>query len=413
MAKDNYTPTMGLEKTKVAKWIEDKIRGAIKEVLEGIMDAEAEELLCAKPYERSEDRADYRNGKRKRKLTTRVGEIELEVPRMRVLQFQTEVMERYRRMEISLEEAMIEMYLSGISTRRISDITEALCDTTVSASKQSRLNKRVYERLEAFINRSLDNYYPYLYVDGMVIKSRMSGKTENISLLIAVGVTSDGYREILGVSEGMSEDAASWKSFFKHLKERGLENVDLIISDAHLGLRAAAEQFYPLAGFQRCVVHFYRNVLSKVPRRMMPEVAQGLKAIHAQETAEEARVKAQRLISKHKKGLPGAIAILEAGLEDTLTFYQFPSKHRMRIRTNNPMERLIKEARRRTKAVGSFPDANSAKMLVAARLKWQQEKTWEKKRYLDIDLLDELKENLAPKKEKRKAKGELVSIGSK
>lgn len=147
MAKENYTPIIGLEKTKVAKWIEDKIRGAIKEVLEGIMEAEAEELLCAKPYERNGERTDYRNGKRKRKLTTRVGEIELEVPRMRVLQFQTEVIERYRRMEISLEEAMIEMYLSGISTRRISDVTEAQCDTTVSASKQSRLNKKVYERL--------------------------------------------------------------------------------------------------------------------------------------------------------------------------------------------------------------------------------------------------------------------------
>ena len=231
--------------------------------------------------------------------------------------------------------------------------------------------------------------------------------------MIAVGITSDGYREILVVSKGMSEDAASWKSFFKHLKERGLKNVDLIISDAHLGLRAAAEQFYPLAGFQRCVVHFYRNVLSKVPRRMMSEVAQGLKAIHAQETAEEARVKAQRLINKHKKGLPGAMSILKAGLEETLTFCQFPSRHRMRIRTNNPIERLIKEARRRTKTVGSFPDSNSAKMLVAARLKWQQEKTWEKKRYLDIDLLDELKENLAPKKERKQAKGELVSIGSK
>ena len=247
----------------------------------------------------------------------------------------------------------------------------------------------------------------------MVIKSRLSGKTENISLLIAVGVTSDGYREILGVAEGMSEDAASWKSFFKHLKERGLQNTDLIVSDAHLGLRAAAEQYFPNSGFQRCVVHFYRNVLSKVPRRMMSEVAQGLKAIHAQETADEARVKAQRLIAKHKKGLPGAMSVLEAGLEDTLTYYRFPSKHRTRIRTNNPMERLIKEARRRTKAVGSFPDSNSAKMLVAARLKWQQEKTWEKKRYLDIDLLDELKENLAPRKGKQRPKGELVSIGSK
>jgi len=413
MAKTNYTPKIELDRNKVADWINEQIKGAIKEVLEGIMEAEAEELLCAKPYERTDERADYRNGKRKRNLQTRVGEIELEVPRLRVLAFQTEVIDRYRRMEISLEEAMIEMYLSGVSTRKITDITEALCDTTVSHAKQSRLNKKVYERLETFINRPLESYYPYLYLDGMVIKSRLAGKTENISLLIAVGVNSDGYREIIGIAEGGSEDAASWKAFLKHLRERGLIQVDLIISDAHLGLRAAAEQYFPESGFQRCIVHFYRNVLSKVPRRMHQEVSQGLKAIHAQETADEARVKAQRLISKHKKGLPSAVAVLEAGLEDTLTYYRFPPRHRTRIRTNNPLERHIKEARRRTKAVGSFPDVTSARMLVTARFKWHQEKRWEKKRYLDIDLLYELKESQPARKGKKQAKGELVSIGRK
>ena len=241
MAKDKYTPTIALEKTKVAKWIDEKIKGAIKEVLEGIMDAEAEELLCAKPYERTGERKDYRNGKRKRSLKTRVGEIELEVPRLRVLEFQTEVIEKYRRMEISMEEAMIEMYLSGVSTRRITDITEALSDITVSPAKQSRLNKKVYARLEKFINRPLDSYYPYLYLDGMVVKNRLAGRYENISILIAVGVNADGYREVLGITEGGKEDAASWTAFLKHLRERGLENADLIISDAHLGLSA---QYY-------------------------------------------------------------------------------------------------------------------------------------------------------------------------
>ena len=413
MAKENYTPKIELDQKKVANWINEQVRGAVKEVLEGIMEAEAEELVCARPYERTDEREDYRNGKRKRKLQTRVGEIELEVPRLRALGFQTRVIERYRRMEISLEEAMIEMYLSGISTRKITDITEALCDTTVSPQKQSRLNKKVYERLEAFIERPLAAYFPYLYLDGMVIKSRLAGKTENISLLIAVGVNSEGYREIIGIAEGGSEDAASWKAFLKHLKERGLIQVDLIISDAHLGLRAAAEQYFPDAGFQRCIVHFYRNVLAKVPHRMQQEVSQGLKAIHAQESAEEARIKATRLINKHKKGLPGAVAVLEAGLEDTLTYFQFPPRHRVRIRTNNPLERHIKEARHRTKAVGSFPDVNSARMLVTARFKWHQEKRWEKKRYLDIDLLYELKESQPVKKGGKKQKAELVSIGKK
>ncbi|MBN2253478.1 MAG: IS256 family transposase [Kosmotogaceae bacterium] len=404
---------MDLDSKKIAGWIDERVREAVKEVFEQIMEAEADELICAKPHERTDERQDYRNGKRKRKLQTRVGEIELEIPRLRVLNFQTEVIERYRRMEISLEEAMIEMYLSGVSTRKISDITEALCDTTVSPQKQSRLNKKVYEKLDKFINRPLDTYYPYLYLDGMVIKNRLAGRYENISILIAVGVNAGGYREVLGVVEGGKEDAASWKSFLKHLKTRGLKRTDLIISDAHLGLRSAAEDVFPKAGFQRCIVHFYRNVLTKVPRRMMTEVSDGLKAIHAQEDEDEARVKAQRFINKHKKGLPGAMAILEAGLEDTLTYYRFPQKHRKRIRTNNPMERHIKEARRRTKAVGSFPDSRSAVMLVTARFRWHQEKRWEKKRYLDIELLSEMEDEKPQKEKKKQLKGELVSIGGK
>lgn len=379
MAKTDYTPKIELDRNKVADWINNQIRGAMKEVLEGIMEAEAEELLCAKPYERTEERADYRNGKRKRKLTTRVGEIELEVPRMRVLAFQTEVIDRYRRMEISLEEAMIEMYLSGVSTRKITDITEALCDTTVSPAKQSRLNKKVYERLEAFINRPLEAYYPYLYLDGMVIKSRLAGHTENISLLIAVGVNSDGYREILGVVEGMSEDAASWKAFLKALHERGLIGVDLVISDAHLGLRAAAEQYFPEAGFQRCVVHFYRNVLSKVPRRMQQEVSEGLKAIHAQETRRGSTRESRQASLRAQEGTArsGRCPLLRPHL------LPVPAKTQ-----DEDQDQQSPGAPHQggTKAVGSFPDVTSARMLVTARFKWHQEKRWERKRYLDIDI---------------------------
>ncbi len=194
MAKTNYREILTLDEAKVKDWVNSQIRGALKELLEQIMTTEVEELVGATPYERSEGRKDHRNGKRQRTLKTRVGEIELDIPRLRSLGFQTRVIERYRRMEISLEEALIEMYLEGVSTRKVTDITEALCGLTVSAQNQSRLNRKVYGKLEEWRRRPLAPVWPYLWLDGVVMKARIAGRYQNISLLVAVGVNPEGYR---------------------------------------------------------------------------------------------------------------------------------------------------------------------------------------------------------------------------
>lgn len=387
MAKNHSTGIVRVNESEIRSYLDQKVREAVKQVLEEIMNAEAEELIRAKPYERSSERQDYRNGARTRKLKTRVGEIELSVPRLRTLTFQTMVIERYRRMEISLEEALVEMYLLGISTRKIGDITEALADFPLSSTSQSRLNKKVYGKLEEWRRRPISPVIPYLWLDGIVMKVRVAGRYENVSLLVAIGVNPEGYREVLGVAPGFQEDKGSWLSFLRFIKERGLEYVGLAISDAHLGLREALSECFPQACWQRCTVHFYRNILSLCPRRMREEVAASLKAIHNQESAEEARAKAERVISQFRKLLPEACSVLEEGLEETLTFYSYPRKHRRHIRSNNPLERLFREVRRRCQVVGVFPDVQSCLMLAAARLKWTEERLWGKKRYMDIDLL--------------------------
>lgn len=402
MAKKDYTEICTIDESKVREYLDQQVRTALKELFEEIMQTEAEELICASRYERTDERKDQRNGKRKRTVKTRVGEIELEVPRLRTLGFQTRVIERYRRMEISLEEALIEMYLAGVSTRKISDITEALCDVTVSSTGQSRLNKKVYRMLEEWRQRPLPPVLPYLWLDGVVMKVRVAGKYENISLLAAIGVNPEGYREVVGIAPGFQEDRGSWGTFLRWLKDRGLEYVGLVVSDAHFGLREALSEHYPQADWQRCIVHFYRNVLTYVPRRLREEMAASLKTIHNQESTDEAKAKAERLIAANRKLLPEAMKVLSDGLEETLTFYAYPRRHRRFIRSNNPLERLFREVRRRSRVVGVFPDIDSCLMLATARLKWTEENRWGKKRYMDIDLL--LEDLVAKSKELKKAK---------
>ena len=378
MAKNDSTCIVRVEESEIREYLDEQVREAVKQVLEEIMNAEAEELICAGPYERSESRRDHRNGTRKRKIKTRVGEIELSVPRLRTLAFQTMIFERYRRMEISLEEALVEMYLLGISTRQVGDVTEALCDFTLSPTAQSRLNKKVYEKLEEWRMRPIPPVVPYLWLDGIVMKVRVAGKYENVSLLVAIGVNQEGYREVLGIAPGFSEDKDSWLSFLRWLKEKGLEYVGLCISDAHLGLREALAECFPQAGWQRLTVHFYRNILSFCPRRLREDLAASLKTIHNQESADEARAKALRVTSKWRSLLPEACSVLEEGLEDTLTFCSYPRSHWRHIRSNNPLERLFREVRRRIRVVGTFPDLISCIMLASDRLKWTKEIGWER-----------------------------------
>jgi putative transposase len=367
------------------------VRGTVEETLNALLDAEADRLCNAQRYERTEARRDTRAGHYERNLETKAGEVTLKVPKLRRQTFETAIIERYRRREASVEEALIEMYLAGVSVRRVEDITEALWGTRVSPSTVSDLNKKIYATIEQWRNRNIEGEHPYVYLDGIVMKRTWAGEVRNVSLLVAIAVNAEGYREILGIVEGAKEDKAGWSGFLKHLKERGLKGVRLIISDACMGLAESAAEFFPDAAWQRCVVHFYRNVFGHVPRPKMREVAAMLKAIHASEDIVSAREKAFRVGAKLRDmRLTRAAELVERGIEETLAYYQFPEEHWRRVRTNNPLERILREIRRRTRVVGAFPDGQSALNLAAARLRHVASSEWSTKKYLSMEFLKDL-----------------------
>lgn len=375
----------------------EMVRSTVEETLNQMLDAEADNLCNAEKYQRSEARKDTRAGHYQRKLHTRAGEVALKVPKLRRQTFETAIIERYRRRETSVEEALVEMYLAGVSVRRVEDITEALWGTKVSPGTISNLNKKVYKTIEAWRKRPINEVFPYVYLDGIVLKRSWGGEVTNVSVLVAIGVNDKGYRKILGVVEGAKEDKSGWSDFLRHLKKRGLKGVKLFISDACMGLIHSLADFYPDAQWQRCTVHFYRNVFSVVPRKRMALVAAMLKAIHASEDLQAAREKAQAVCGRlQDMKLHKAAEKVKESIEDTLSYYRFPQKHWRRIRTNNGLERIMKEIRRRTRVVGAFPDGHSALMLCAARLRHVAGSRWGRRRYLDMDLLkdQELEEQL-------------------
>jgi transposase-like protein len=368
--------------------IDEVVRSSVEETLNALLDAEADQICGAARYQRSAARVDTRAGHYERKLSTKAGDVTLRVPKLRSLPFETAIIERYRRRETSVEEALVEMYLAGVSVRRVEDITEALWGTRVSSGTVSRLNQKIYRHIEAWRNRAIEGTYPYVYLDGVILKRTWAGEVRNVSVLVAIGVEADGFRHILGVAEGQKEDLEGWRGFLRHLKDRGLQGVQLIISDACLGLVEAAGELFPDAQWQRCVVHFYRNVFSQVPSGKVADVARMLKAIHAQEDHAAAAEKAKEVAVKLKAmKLPKAAELLERHAQETLTYFKFPSNHWRQLRTNNPMERIIREIRRRTRVVGAFPDGNSALMLVAARLRHIAATKWGSKRYLAMESL--------------------------
>lgn len=372
-------------------WIEGEIRSAVKAVLEEILEAEIAAHLRAAPGERTEGRTGYRNGSYTRGLKTRVGELEITVPRDREGSFRPGVFERYQRMESPLEEALLRAYLEGVSTRRVGDIAEALAGEGISAATISRLNGRLSGRLQEWRERPLNGAHRYLYLDGISLTVRWGGASERVSVLVAIGVTQEGFREVLACGAGFRESEESWRGLLRGLAERGLQGVRLVISDACAGLKAAVADFLPGAAWQRCTVHVMRNVLDKVPQTRRSDVAAALKTIWHQENAEEARHKAARVKEQFGRSLPAAMRTLEAALEDSLTFYRFPREHWKMLRTNNPLERLMKEIRRRTKVAEQFPHEESALLLVTARLKRIHE-SWALRRYLDMAPLDELEQ---------------------
>ena len=371
--------------------LKNLVKNSVEETLNELLDHEADELVKAGRYERTSRRKGYRSGHYDRQYTTTSGDVTLHIPKLKGLQFETAIIERYRRRETSIEEALIEMYLAGVSVRRVEDITQALWGTRVSSGTISNLNQKAYKNIEKWRSRPLAGEYAYVYVDGVYLKRSWGGEIQNVSVLVAIGVDQDGYREILGASEGMKEDHESWRSFFQWLKERGLSGVRLFIGDKNLGMLETIGEVFPEAKYQRCVVHFYRNVFSVVPRGKIREVAMMLKAIHSQENKKAARQKASQIIANLREmKLKSAAQKVEDGIEETLTFMDFPSQHWSRIRTNNALERLNREIKRRTKPIGAFPDGNSALMLACARLRHVAGTEWGHKRYMNMEHLKDI-----------------------
>ncbi len=379
----NIRNVIRIDEGEIRNQLDGLVKTSVEEVLTQYLDQDADQLCGAKRYKGNPGRVDTRSGSYSRKLQTKAGEVTLQVPRLRSLPFETQIIERYKR-----RESNVEIYLAGVSVRRVADITEALWGSRVSASTVSELNQKLYGQIEARRNKPIEGEHPYLYLDGIWLKRTWGGEVRKVALLVAISVNADGYSEILGVCEGMQEDKESRLEFLRHQASRGLAGVRLVISDKCLGLVAAVHQCLPSADWQRCIFHFHRNILAKVPRERVVEVAPMLKAIQAQESKEAAKEKAEKVIAKLvDMRLRSAAQTLKEGIDESLTYMTFPRNHWIRIRTNNALERMNHEIRRRTRVVGKFPDGRSALMLVSARLRHVAATQWGSRRYLDMDKL--------------------------
>lgn len=276
--------------------------------------------------------------------------------------------------------------------RRVGDRTQALWGTKVSPGTVSKLNKKIYASIEQWRTKGLKKRYLFIYLDWISLKRSWGGEVKNISVLVCLGVNHEGCREVLVVAEGARKDGESWRNFLRYMKQRGLKGVDLVISDKSQGLIEVLGEFYPKAQWQRCVVHFYRNVFTVIPRGKRKEVAAMLRAIHAQEDRGAALQKAADVAQKLEiLRLKKAAGIVRDGIEETLSYMSFPGEFWRRIRTNNPLERIMREIRRRTRVVGNFPDGESALMLVVARLRHIASTKWSTKQYLNMKRLQEMK----------------------
>ena len=367
--------------------LETRLDRLVSEKVEQLLNAEADEITGAARYERTGDRKAYRVGHYERDLTVKAVTVTLKVPKLKGALFESAVIERYRRREQSVEEALIDMYLAGVSTRQVDDISRLLWGERMPSQTLSDKLRKVYDQIDEWRNRPLGGEYPYVFMDGVWHKRSWGGSVENVSVLVAIGVDDTGHREVIGVAEGMKEDKASWEQFIRSMIERGLKGVRLVVGDRCAGLVATVGEMLPQARYQRCMVHFMRNVLSKVPPTHREWASAALKAIFAMESRASALAKAEEVAREmESRRLKAAASCLREGIGETTTYLldEYPPEHRRRIRTNNMIERLNREIRRRTRVVGSFPDGRSALMLVCARIRFATANDWSSRRYLDI-----------------------------
>jgi putative transposase len=371
----------------------DGLREIVRAVMQEMLEAEMTDALQAEKGERTSARLGYRSGYYTRTLVTRVGKLELRVPQDRDGRFSTELFERYQRSEQALVATLAEMYVQGVSTRKVKAITEELCGHSFSASAISSINKRLDDSLAQFASRRLEEPFPYLILDARYEKVREGGIVASQAVLIAVGIDWDGRRQILGVEMANRESQSSWRTFLLGLRERGLSGVELVVADDHAGLRAAIREVLSEAAYQRCYVHFLRNALDHLPRKADDDCLQELRWLYDRRSVEEARRDLAAWIAKWEGRYPRLVAWAEETIEETLTFYRLPRQHHKHLKSTNMLERLNEEIRRRTYVVRIFPNAASCCRLVRALAVETHENWLEAHRYLNMEDLKEHKKS--------------------
>ena len=367
------------------------LREVVRAVMQEMLEAEMSEALGAEKGERTVARLGYRSGSYGRTLITRVGKLELRVPQDRDGRFSTELFERYQRSERALVATLAEMYVQGVSTRKVKAITEELCGHAFSASSISAINKRLDESLAAFARRPLQEPFAYLILDARYEKVREAGVVASQAVLIAVGIDWDGRRQILAVEMANRESRSSWKDFLIALKGRGLKGVEFVVSDDHPGLTKAIAEVIPEAAWQRCYVHFLRNALDYLPRKHADDCLQELRWLYDRRDLHEAKADLAQWLAKWSPRYPRLTAWAEQTIEETFTFFRLPRQHHKHLKSTNMLERLNEEIRRRTYVVRIFPNAESCLRLVRALAVETNENWLEANRYINMDDLREHK----------------------
>ena len=372
----------------------DILKSIVSEALQQTLEAEMDEALGAEKSERTPNRVGYRSGYYGRTLVTRVGKIELRVPQDRQGRFRTEVFERYQRSEKALTAAMMQMYLQGVSTRKVKAITEELCGHEFSSATISRIVAALDEELERFSRRRLEEDYPYLVLDARYEKVREDGTVRSQAVLIAIGIDWEGRRNVLAVELANRESASSWKEFLTALRDRGLHGVQVAISDDHPGLKRGIREVLPEAAWQRCYVHFLRNALDYLPRKADDDCLMELRWLYDRRNVEEARRDLAAWLGKWAARYPKLCSWVEENIEETLSFYRLPRQHHKNLKSTNMLERIMEEIKRRTLVVRIFPNAASCLRLVRALAVEMHENWIEAIRYLNMEPLREQKKDL-------------------
>src|SRR4051812_1036316 len=408
MALDQSALLEVLEALKAAD-VDDRIRSAATTIYQALIEAELTAVIGAGPHERTDARTAQRNGSRPRTLTTTAGDLELRIPKLRAGSFFPSLLERRRRIDQALFAVVMEAYLHGVSTRKVDDLVRALgADTGISKSEVSRICADLDAEVAAFRDRSLaEQPFPYVFLDATYCKARVNRRVVSQAVVIATGVAADGHREVLGFAVGDSEDGAFWTAFLRSLKARGLAGTQLVISDAHTGLKAAIAAVLLGAAWQRCRVHFMRNVLARVPKGNAEMVAAAIRTVFAQPDAEHVHSQLDVIAGMLGRQFPQVEAMLREAKDDLLAFTAFPVSHWKKIWSTNPLERLNKEIKRRTDIVGVFPNPAAllrlaGAVLVEAHDEWQ---VTAERRYLS----ERSMEQLTKKIEEEVAKPELMT----